>query len=383
MKVLFISAWYPNRYDAMAGLFVRKHAEAVQLYDDVQVLYVHPNTDSKTFELVEQKSGDLQELIVYYPVRPQSFLYKFLKVVNYLRAYWKGYNVLKNNNFTPDIVHVNILTRTGFMAYLYKKWKGTPYVVTEHWTRYLPQNFAYTGYFRKKLSEEVIRNASAVFPVSIDLMKAMKKQGLNHSCYEIINNVVEEVFFQTTGASARHKKRLLHISCFSEPAKNIKGLLRATWELSKQRADFELVLVGTGADFAAIYDYAQSLHFPANLITFTGEQTPVEVAEWFRQSDVFVLFSNYENAPVVISESLVSGKPVISTNVGGISEQINATNGLLIDARNEQQLTEKMNYMLDHFQEYDTEHIRNEAYAKFCYAQVGKHIHSIYRKIRP
>jgi len=28
-KVLFLSAWYPNRYDAMAGLFVRKHAEAV------------------------------------------------------------------------------------------------------------------------------------------------------------------------------------------------------------------------------------------------------------------------------------------------------------------------------------------------------------------
>lgn len=29
MKVLFLTAWYPHRYDAMAGLFVRKHAEAV------------------------------------------------------------------------------------------------------------------------------------------------------------------------------------------------------------------------------------------------------------------------------------------------------------------------------------------------------------------
>ena len=39
MKVLFISAWYPNRYDEMAGLFVRKHAQAVSQFCEVEVLY--------------------------------------------------------------------------------------------------------------------------------------------------------------------------------------------------------------------------------------------------------------------------------------------------------------------------------------------------------
>jgi hypothetical protein len=29
MKVLFLTPWYPHRYDAMSGLFVRKHAQAV------------------------------------------------------------------------------------------------------------------------------------------------------------------------------------------------------------------------------------------------------------------------------------------------------------------------------------------------------------------
>ena len=28
MKVLYLTQWYPHRYDAMAGLFVRNHAEA-------------------------------------------------------------------------------------------------------------------------------------------------------------------------------------------------------------------------------------------------------------------------------------------------------------------------------------------------------------------
>ncbi len=40
MKVLFFSAWYPSKRDAMAGLFVQKHAESVaQQGADVRVLY--------------------------------------------------------------------------------------------------------------------------------------------------------------------------------------------------------------------------------------------------------------------------------------------------------------------------------------------------------
>jgi hypothetical protein len=51
MNVLFLSAWYPNRHDSMAGLFVQKHAEAVSMYADVKVLYVHADKDVKHFEI--------------------------------------------------------------------------------------------------------------------------------------------------------------------------------------------------------------------------------------------------------------------------------------------------------------------------------------------
>jgi glycosyltransferase involved in cell wall biosynthesis len=38
------------------------------------------------------------------------------------------------------------------------------------------------------------------------------------------------------------------------------------------------------------------------MIHFAGERTPGEVAEYMKNADFFVLFSNYENAPVVISK---------------------------------------------------------------------------------
>ncbi len=38
LKVLFITAWYPNREHPVAGVFVREHAKAVRLHDNVCVL---------------------------------------------------------------------------------------------------------------------------------------------------------------------------------------------------------------------------------------------------------------------------------------------------------------------------------------------------------
>ena len=70
MKVLYVSEWYPHRYDAMSGLFVRKHAQSVAFQEvDVCVLYVYP-TEDKSFtslhEIVDQHTSLVREVYVYY-----------------------------------------------------------------------------------------------------------------------------------------------------------------------------------------------------------------------------------------------------------------------------------------------------------------------------
>ena len=196
IKVLFISAWYPHRYDSMSGLFVRKHAEAVSLYCDVTVLYVHPDEQIDTFEIVERKHNNLREVIVYYPVNTKNVFSKMFKTIHYTRVYRKGYKRIVQSGFSPDIVHSNILTRTGAMAYLHKIWKGIPYVVMEHWSRYLPNRQEYNGFIRKKITENVVKHAAAVMPVSEMLKKAMLDHRLHNPNYVIINNVVDDFFFQ-------------------------------------------------------------------------------------------------------------------------------------------------------------------------------------------
>jgi len=39
LKILFLPAWYPSEKNPVAGIFIREHAKAVALYNDVNVLY--------------------------------------------------------------------------------------------------------------------------------------------------------------------------------------------------------------------------------------------------------------------------------------------------------------------------------------------------------
>lgn len=378
MKALFLSAWYPNRYDEMAGLFVRKHAQAVSLFCEVEVLYVHPTPGIKQFETEIKQIENVKETTVYFPANSDNLINKVLKQINYLRAYRQGWKTIRQNGFTPDIVHANILTRTGFMAYIIKRLTGIPYVVTEHWSRYLPERKAFENLPDKWITKKIVASASAILPVSKSLKDGMISHQLYNNSYHIINNVVDNHFFKNSIISPDIKKRILHVSCFDESAKNIKGLLRAVKQLSEKRSDFEFIVVGNGIDYDEITEYCTKLDFPEKLVCFTGELTPDQVASEFAKASVFVLFSNYETAGVVLAESLVSGVPVVSSEVGIALEYVDATNGALVDCGDEKSLTESLDSVLNNLASFNRDEIREHFCNTFSYQTIGKKIISIY-----
>ena len=378
IKVLFLSQWYPHRYDSMEGLFVQKHAEAVSHYCEVKVLFVYSDKNIKHFEIIENQFHNVNEVIVYYPTTKYRFLHKIVKSINYLRAYYKGYKLLTRKNFKPDIVHVNVLTRTGLMAYFLNVFKRIPYVVTEHWTRYLINGTGYKGIIQKKITRLVVHNAKAVLPVSKELMFAMQRNKLCNPNYKVVYNVVDDCFFKNYTNEFRNKKRILNVTCFFEQQKNIFGLLRVIKKISEQRNDFELILIGTGKDFEITFQYAKSLNFENGIVNFVGLKTSEEVAEIMSNVDMIVQFSNYETAGVVIAESLVSGKPVLSTNTGITTECINKHNGYLVNAGDEAALYTYMNDMLDNIDKYDKEIIQLKAQNLFSADTIGLILKDIY-----
>lgn len=365
----------------MSGLFVRKHAEAVSRFNQVSVLYVHPDIRIKKTEIEINQENNLVEIKVYYPDKKIPVLGVFYKIFMFFLSYHIGYQLVINKARKPDLVHANILTRTGFMALFIKTLRGIPYVISEHWSRYLPARDGFHGFFRKIITQLVVSQASCVMPVSKVLFQSMINHGLKNKNYQIIGNVVDPSFFHMEKSSNLNtKKEILHVSCFDEKSKNIKGILKAIQILSEKRNDFRLNLVGTGIDFDDVYKYYQSLNLPEGVVHFLGEKQPGDVAKMFVQSDVFVLFSRYETAGIVIAESLISGTPVVSTSVGIATEYINEKTGILVENEDEKGLAEALDYILDHSELYDSNEIK-KCGIHFSYEYIGQQLNEIYNQI--
>ena len=77
----------------------------------------------------------------------------------------------------------------------------------------------------------------------------------------------------------------------------------------------------------------------------------------------------------------MSGVPVIATAVNGIPEFAHAENSILIEPRNEDQLTQAMLELLNGKQ-FDAQALRAYAMEHFSYAAVAKQLDEVYRNIR-
>ena len=233
---------------------------------------------------------------------------------------------LRREGWMPDVVQLNVIQKQGLLALWLKKRYGIPYVIVEHWSGFLPENGAYlrnNGSLKRKIYEKIAAEASVIMPVSERLKEAMQTCGIPNARWEKIHNVVDDFFFEkpelrndVITESRDGRKTLLHVSCFDEAAKNVKGLLRAAKMLTEKRQDWQLVLVGTGADYKEVRAYAATLAFPAGTLRWTGELTPREVAEEMHKADAFVLSSRYETYGIILAEALAANLPILSTPVG-------------------------------------------------------------------
>jgi glycosyltransferase involved in cell wall biosynthesis len=383
MRILFLSAWYPDKFDKMPGLFVKRHAEAVSLFCEVIVLYISSVEKQKTKYCSEKNDENgLKTYIIYYKRSNKLLFNGIFKILRFLKAYYIGWKLILKDNYKPDIIHVNILTRTGVIAYFLYILYNIPYIVTEHWTRYLRETNNYKGVVRKFITQIIVRNAKAITSVTENLKWAMEQQKLRNNKFYIVPNAVNLEKFKIIENNDQENKIVFsHISCFVENQKNICGIINAVSELSKKRNDFECHLIGYGPDYSLIKNFSDKLNLTDKFIFFDGLKEEEELMKIINRSAFTLLFSNYENLPVVLLESLACGVPVISTNVGGICEFIGREQGLLIEKKNQDLLIEAILKHLNKEAVYNRQEIRNYAKEKFSFQIIGEKFNSIYEEV--
>ncbi len=386
IKVLFLSAWYPSRIDPMLGLFVERHARAVAKKCNVAALYVQAyektNIGNYEIEILNNEQGFIQ-IIVYYNnnVPKFPFISSLIKAYRWYKAYGKGFRALKKHFGEYDVIHVNILTRTGIIALLKKMFLGKPYIITEHWSRYMTINDTYKGILRKLLTKIVVRNASAITTVTNKLKEAMNSHKLDHKNFHIVPNVVDTDFFTIGKKETSGIKTIIHVSCFEDKSKNISGMLRALKNLSEKRNDFICRMVGDGMDKAMLEEYAAELGILNKSVVFEGLKEGNELKEIYANADFMLMFSNYETMSVVIAEGFSAGLPVVTTDVGGIPEVVSSDKGILIKPNDEIALEKAIDNMLDNYTNYDKLKLRKFAIDNYSIDVIGNSFYNIYKQV--
>ena len=351
MRVLFTTAWYPNRKVAGDGVFVQKHARAIAACHDVAVLMVQTDVAVKGWR-AEIESTEQHEVLVYVPkIRAElPILTGLLRLFWLMTGYIAGYRYIKKlywQGQRPEVCHVNVLTRAAGLPWLLRKVHHIPYIITEHWSRYHREGTFPAGRLHLWFTRRVVSDASCVCPVSLNLEQSMKQWKLQNKHYVRVGNVVDTEMFSLDSSSVssttdvvRKPLQLLHVSWLRDDSKNISGMLRVVARLKDAGASVSLRIVGEGNDKLQLVALSQQLGLMPGVVTFVGARQGDELVSEMRAADALLMFSNFENQPVSVLEALSCGLPVIATAVGAIPMMLAQNRGITVAPGNEDELYE-------------------------------------------
>lgn len=375
-NILYISGWYPTRMKPTLGNFVFKHAECAS--EDNNIRAIHVCTDPQlTIDFEKEVNTEpFHSTVIYIHQNNIPFIGKVINYFKIIRLYISEYKKMVTDGFTPDLVHANIAYPIGIVAWILKKKFNLNYVISEHWTGYHSYADPRPGLIQRMIVRKIAKKAMFILPVSNDLGKSMQMHGIKTPIKTIANVVNCNLYTPSTNHASHDTIRIIHISTLKNSQKNFSLLLDAFAKSHIKFPNLELHII-TDGDLTDFSDQITSLGI-ADKIVNHGQKDAVGVAEILRTCDFFVLSSNFENLPCVLIESISCGVPVISTNVGGVSEIINEENGVMIPPNNLKELTDAIEEMIEKRHTYDKAKMHQSAVEKYSYNAIGKKLTELY-----
>jgi glycosyltransferase involved in cell wall biosynthesis len=377
LKILVIAGWYPSKRNPVAGVFIKEHAKAASLYNDVVVLYSEgiDRSVKRVYEIDDFAEDGLRTLRLRYRKSPIPKTTYFI----YLWGMFGALRKLVREGWRPDVIHAHVYS-AGVPAVLLGKRYGIPVVISEHFSGFPRGLVRGLERLRAKFAFE---QASLVCPVSENLKKHIESYGIR-TRFQVVPNVVDMSLF-SPGCNpdkdiASREKHILFVGLLT-PIKEVPYLLEALTRIKEKRNDFILDVVGDGPNRTEYEELTNVLGL-TKVVRFHGLKTKREVAEFMKRCDFFVLPSLFETFGVVLIEALACGKPVIATDIGGPNEIVTEGLGKLVPLGDVGALAQAIDFMLDHYHEYDPKRIAEYVQARYSYEAVGKQWDKIYTKVR-
>ena len=282
-------------------------------------LMVNQVGEGLTRYLLPGLNFSLDGLIAEYPYIPT--LPKFIELVR------------------PDIVHAQSpLFLTTFSAVTGALKCDVPCVITVHGMlarRELPINFAQQMYLYT-VGSWCFNNATKTICLTRSDAHEVTKYRCPPKKIRIIPNGVNIKVFKPS--SSTEKENLVCWMGRFVPEKGLKYLVDAIKIISGLKSNVKFLLIGDGPLRAKIIERLNKYGLTGQTV-FTGRVPHEKIYDLISKASVFVLPSVKEGMPMVLLEVMASGKPVIGSDISGISDVVtHGQNGLLVPPRNPEAL---------------------------------------------
>lgn len=261
---------------------------------------------------------------------------KRLIIENYTRLY----KIIKEGNY--DVVIPNSSWAFNYILFIYPFLNKKPKIIAMRRCGHIP------SFISKHLKYRI---ADKIVVVSSLVAKRLKDNGFFERKLVVIESGIDLTRFKPCDeyrdkvrkelGIGDNEKVFINVANWQPEIKGQESLLRAFKDISK---DCKLILVGYETDSNSAKGLIKNLGIEDRVLTL-GFRNDVE--KLLSAASYFVLSSNSEGIGGALLQAMASGKVVLSTTAGGISEYLkDGENGFVVPCNDVEALSKKMRKML-------------------------------------
>jgi glycosyltransferase involved in cell wall biosynthesis len=245
---------------------------------------------------------------------------------------------------------------------------------------------------RNKEDVAVCKFADKIIAVSNELKDDLKSQyGVEDEILLIIPNGIDTAIFMPNlnvdGLIEKYNLKNTKIVLSAGVVTGQKGqdlLIKILPDLLKRDERIKLILIGKGPAMPDLKRKADAFGVSRNII-FAGMVPHEKMQYYYNLADVFVLPTfRLEGDPLVVSEAMACGKPVVASRIGGIPTVIDDyKNGLLIEPGNTKELINKIIEVLENNELSDdlSKQAREKVVANYSVDNMVRRIITVYQTL--
>ena len=242
-----------------------------------------------------------------------------------------------------DIVHVHLFPALYWVALAkYFSSASCKLVLTEHSTFNNRQSFK----ILKPIERFIYSKYDAIVAISEGVSLFFKSYLGNKYQFFVINNGVNvknirqcEIIGREQLNLSSQAKLIVQIGRFY-PQKDQKTLIKA---LALLPDDFYVLFVGDGPLLDEYQRLAQYYNLSKRILFLSVREDAISI---LKASDIVVMSSNFEGFGLAAVEGMAAGKPVIASDVEGLSNIVEGA-GLLFEPHNEKDLAAKIRLLME------------------------------------